>query len=84
MAPILRGFSETESIESVVCVTAQHRTLLDQALSFFDITPDYDLNIMNENALAFKKFPRNSYSKTVIHELSVETKGQYNRKIALS
>jgi len=46
MAPLVKAFEKETSIESKVCVTAQHREMLDQVLSMFDITPDYDLNIM--------------------------------------
>jgi len=47
MAPLVLAFQEHSSeIESKVCVTAQHREMLDQVLDIFDIVPDYDLNIM--------------------------------------
>jgi len=46
MAPLVKAFEKEESIESKVCVTAQHREMLDQVLEMFDITPDYDLNLM--------------------------------------
>jgi len=46
MAPVVLGLQQSESIESLVCVTAQHRQMLDQVLELFEITPDYDLNIM--------------------------------------
>ncbi|HHJ36666.1 MAG TPA: UDP-N-acetylglucosamine 2-epimerase (non-hydrolyzing), partial [Gammaproteobacteria bacterium] len=46
MAPVVLGLQETEGIESLVCVTAQHRQMLDQVLELFEISPDYDLNIM--------------------------------------
>ena len=46
MAPVVLGLQEAEDIESLVCVTAQHREMLDQVLKLFEITPDYDLNIM--------------------------------------
>ena len=46
MAPLVKVLEKRENIESIVCVTAQHRQMLDQVLEFFDITPDYDLNIM--------------------------------------
>ena len=47
MAPLVLAFQEHSSeIESKVCVTAQHREMLDQVLDIFDITPNYDLNIM--------------------------------------
>lgn len=46
MAPLVKELEKQESIRSVVCVTAQHRQMLDQVLELFDIKPDYDLNIM--------------------------------------
>lgn len=46
MAPVVLGLQEAEGIESLVCVTAQHREMLDQVLELFEIIPDYDLNIM--------------------------------------
>jgi UDP-N-acetylglucosamine 2-epimerase (non-hydrolysing) len=49
MAPIVRQLKETAGIESQVCVTAQHRQMLDQVLELFEITPDYDLDLMREN-----------------------------------
>lgn len=48
MAPIVRLLAKTEGIESRVCVTAQHRHMLDQALDLFQIKPDYDLDLMRE------------------------------------
>lgn len=46
MAPLVKELEKNEQIQSIVCVTAQHREMLDQVLRMFDITPDYDLNIM--------------------------------------
>jgi len=46
MAPLVKAFEKENSIESKVCVTAQHREMLDQVLELFDIKPDYDLNLM--------------------------------------
>ncbi|MDO6720381.1 UDP-N-acetylglucosamine 2-epimerase (non-hydrolyzing) [Psychrosphaera sp. 1_MG-2023] len=46
MAPLVHKLAESNLIESRVCVTAQHREMLDQVLQLFEITPDYDLNIM--------------------------------------
>jgi UDP-N-acetylglucosamine 2-epimerase (non-hydrolysing) len=46
MAPLVLALSQDAAFESKVCVTAQHREMLDQVLRLFDITPDYDLNIM--------------------------------------
>lgn len=49
MAPLVKAFAQfPETFETVVCVTGQHREMLDQVLRIFDITPDYDLNIMKQ------------------------------------
>ena len=48
MAPLVKELESREEIESIVCVTAQHREMLDQVLETFKITPDYDLNIMKQ------------------------------------
>lgn len=48
MAPLVLELNKHEEIESIVTVTAQHREMLDQVLETFDITPDYDLNIMKD------------------------------------
>lgn len=45
MAPIIKTMEEHDKIENIVCVTAQHRQMLDQVLNLFSIVPDYDLNI---------------------------------------
>ncbi|MBU3209825.1 non-hydrolyzing UDP-N-acetylglucosamine 2-epimerase [Clostridium algidicarnis] len=46
MAPLVKELEKREEIESIVCVTAQHREMLDQVLDLFQIKPHYDLNIM--------------------------------------
>ena len=49
MAPLVKEFQKyPESFETIVCVTGQHREMLDQVLKLFEITPDYDLNIMKQ------------------------------------
>lgn len=48
MAPLVKELKTREEIECIVCVTAQHRQMLDQVLTAFDIKPDYDLNIMQQ------------------------------------
>ncbi len=48
MAPLVKELESREDIESIVCVTAQHREMLDQVLHLFDIKPNYDLDIMKE------------------------------------
>lgn len=48
MAPLVKELKSRREIECIVCVTAQHRQMLDQVLEVFDIKPDYDLNIMSQ------------------------------------
>ena len=48
MAPLVKELQSRKEIESIVCVTAQHREMLDQVLATFDIKPDYDLDIMKQ------------------------------------
>ena len=48
MAPLCHAFKKQDEIETVICVTAQHRQMLDQVLSIFSLVPDIDLNIMQE------------------------------------
>ena len=48
MCPLILELKRRPSIETVVCVTAQHRQMLDQVLDIFHITPDYDLDIMKD------------------------------------
>ena len=47
MAPVVKALAEAPDMDPIVTVTAQHRDMLDQVLRLFDITPDYDLNIMS-------------------------------------
>lgn len=49
MAPLLFACQKDPQLETIVCVTAQHREILDDVLTQFNITPDFDLNIMQEN-----------------------------------
>ena len=49
MAPLLVNLEKNPRINSIVCVTGQHREMLDQVLDLFEITPDYDLNVMKKN-----------------------------------
>jgi len=50
MAPLVKEFQKYPTVfDTKVCVTAQHREMLDQVLDFFEIVPDYDLNIMKAN-----------------------------------
>ena len=48
MAPLVKALEAAPDMEPIVTVTAQHRDMLDQVLRLFDITPDYDLNIMSQ------------------------------------
>lgn len=48
MAPLVKCLEKTPEVESVVCVTAQHREMLDQVLEIFQLQPKYDLNIMQQ------------------------------------
>jgi len=50
MAPLVKEFKKYPKLfDTKVCVTAQHREMLDQVLNLFEIIPDYDLNIMKKN-----------------------------------
>ncbi len=48
MAPLVKEIERREGVENIVCVTGQHREMLDQILNQFNITPNYDLNIMKQ------------------------------------
>lgn len=48
MAPLVKECQSHSSVQTIVCVTGQHREMLDQVLQIFDIKPDYDLNIMKD------------------------------------
>ncbi|MEG0094275.1 MAG: UDP-N-acetylglucosamine 2-epimerase (non-hydrolyzing) [Erysipelotrichaceae bacterium] len=49
MAPVIQELKRRKEIETIVCVTAQHREMLDQVLHIFNIKPDYDLNVMQSS-----------------------------------
>lgn len=53
ICPLVNEMKKRSSLEVVVCVTAQHRQMLDQVLKTFDVTPDYDLNIMKDRQTLF-------------------------------
>lgn len=53
MCPLVNELKRRESIKTVVCVTAQHRQMLDQVLEVFNVVPDYDLSIMKERQTLF-------------------------------
>jgi len=63
MAPLVKVFKNKENFETKVCVTAQHREMLDQVLTFFDITPDYDMDLMKPGQNLY------SLTATIITEL---------------
>ena len=47
MCPLVKELEKNDKIESIVCVTAQHREMLDSVLEIFDVNPQYDLNVMS-------------------------------------
>ena len=52
MAPLVKEFQKyNDKFETKVCITAQHREMLDQVLSFFEIVPDFDLDLMKLNQI---------------------------------
>lgn len=53
MCPVVKTFKKSPEIETVVCVTGQHREMLKQVLEAFEVVPDYDLNIMKQNQTLF-------------------------------
>jgi UDP-N-acetylglucosamine 2-epimerase (non-hydrolysing) len=53
MAPLVKAFEKQQEFETRVCITAQHREMLDQVLHFFEIKPHYDLNLMRPNQNLF-------------------------------
>lgn len=53
MCPLVNELKRRESIETIVCVTGQHRQMLDQVLNAFNVIPDYDLSVMTERQTLF-------------------------------
>ena len=49
MCPLVKLLKKEKCFQTIVCVTGQHKEMLKQVLDIFDITPDYDLNIMKRN-----------------------------------
>ena len=80
MAPLVNELKKDEAIEDIVCVTAQHRQMLDQVLDIFDIKPDYDLNVMKDRQTLGKKL-----CKLVIHNKNGEvvSRGIYTIRFLL-
>jgi UDP-N-acetylglucosamine 2-epimerase (non-hydrolysing) len=65
MAPLFHELKKNNNFDIKLCVTAQHRKMLDQVLSFFEIVPDYDLNLMKENQTL------NNLSATILSEFDI-------------
>ena len=87
MAPVIRHLQATPDLfEVVVCVTAQHRHMLDQMLSVFDITPDVDLNVMEDNqslaSLTAKALTRVTDTLDVVHPDIVLVQGDTTTAMA--
>ncbi len=53
MCPLIKELKDRKSIQTIVCVTGQHRQMLDQVLKIFQVVPDYDLCVMKENQTLF-------------------------------
>ena len=53
MCPLVNELKRREDFETVVCVTGQHRQMLDQVLETFEVIPDYDLSIMKDRQTLF-------------------------------
>ena len=53
MCPLVKELKTRTNIEVIVCVTGQHRQMLDQVLEIFNVVPDYDLSIMKEKQTLF-------------------------------
>ena len=63
MAPVVRAFRSDPGFRTLVCVTGQHRAMLDQVLEFFELTPDFDLDLMEPNQ-TLSSLAGNAISKT--------------------
>ena len=53
MCPLVQELRKRSDIKTVVCVTGQHRQMLDQVLEIFEVIPDYDLSVMKEKQTLF-------------------------------
>ena len=53
MCPLVKELKTRKTLETLVCVTGQHRQMLDQVLEAFNVTPDYDLSIMKSRQTLF-------------------------------
>ena len=77
MAPLVKELEGRKEIESVVCVTAQHREMLDHVLELFDIKPDFDLNIMKTKLLTLLML-FGLFSPLSVYGDNVPTKGKWH------
>ena len=64
MAPLVKELEKYDDFDSIVCVTAQHRQMLDQVLEMFGIEPDFDLNIM-QNRQTIERYNNKSFRRIV-------------------
>ena len=53
MCPLVNELNQRKNLQTVVCVTGQHRQMLDQVLETFNVVPDYDLSIMKDKQTLF-------------------------------
>lgn len=53
MCPLIKELKRRKSVQTIVCVTGQHREMLKQVLDVFDVVPDYDLSIMKDKQTLF-------------------------------
>ena len=66
MCPLVKEFQKHPTeFETIVCVTGQHREMLDQVLTIFDVKPDYDLNIMKQGQNLYDEIGRASCRERV-------------------
>ena len=66
MAPVVIGLANDAAFDSRVCVTAQHRQMLDQVLNLFEIKPDYDLDVMQQGQQRIAGFQHHSQVLTLL------------------
>ena len=75
MAPLVKELEKHPEIESIVCVTAQHREMLDQVLDAFGIVPDYDLDIMEKSQTTALPMTTNRHiNRPLIHLPAIQGK----------
>ena len=66
MAPLIKEFQKRDQFQTKVCVTAQHREMLDQVLDFFEITPDYEIPV-ELRLYSVGKIPSSSLNTLLIY-----------------